>query len=401
MGKPVLLIYRQQSDGIGKLLQCLMVCRSLRQQFLPVVMNSGPLPDGIEVPDGVEVVQMPGCSHLPEPGIFSPQRALNRQCDRADRREFILQILADLNPIVLMIDTFPFGDASLADDLIPLLEQAKNRSGGSPYVVCCLQDIQRFSGFNPQKRDDRTAELLENYFDMVLVHTDPAFARLEEFFQPRNTLSIPVHYTGFLVPRQNIAAVAGVREERLLVSAGGGATGRPLFHAALEAQRLLWAAQRLPMTIVTGPLVTKKEWSEMQLLSEKSHALTIKRSVPNMGAEMRKVHWSISQCGYGTATETIASRVAALFVPSRGSRNLEQMDRARRLAHWGVGRLLVHEHLNGASLANEIVELVRFMPRETGFSMAGLACTVSLINKLVLGSNAHMAPQVVGSNSIH
>lgn len=401
MGKPVLLMYHQKTEGIGKLLQCLMLCRSLRQQFHPVVLNSGPLPEGIEVPDGVEVTQMPGCSHLHEAGFNSIQQALNCECSMADRRQFILQELTDLNPAVLMIDTFPFGDASLVDELISLLKQARNRSGGSPYVVCCLQDIQRYAGFNPQKRDDRTAELLEDYFDMVLVHTDPVFARLEEFFQPRNTLSIPVHYTGFLVPGQNIAAVAGVREKRLLVSAGGGATGRPLFHAALEAQRLLWEAQRLPMTIVTGPLVTRKEWAEMQLLSEKSHALTIKRSVPNMGAEMRKVHWSISQCGYGTATETIASGVAALFVPSRGSRNLEQMDRARRLAHWGVGRLLVHEHLNGASLANEIVQLVRFMPQETGFSMAGLACTVSLINKLVLGSNAHMAPQVVGSNSIH
>ena len=393
MVKPVILIYRQHSEGIGKLLQCLALARSLSRQYHPVVLNNGALPSGIEAPDGVDVVQMPACNHKPGANVVSVQNIRDRQQAVAERGEFILQQYIDLNPAVLMIDTFPFGDSSLGDELMPLLERAKNHSATPPNIICCLQDIQRSTGSNSHKRDDKTARLLERYFDLVLVHTDPVFARLEEFFQPKNTLSTAVHYTGFLLPGQNSGAVAAHREKRLLISAGGGTTGGPLFRAAVEAHRLLWAATQLPMTIITGPLVTKNEWMDMQWHSRGSQALTIKRSVPNLGAEMRKVHWSVSQCGYGAATEAIDSRVSALFVPSSGNRSLEQTDRAHRLAHWGAGRLLVQDHLNGVSLANEIMQLTRFSPRETGFSMSGLSSTIRLVNRLtgagVVDSRSH------------
>jgi predicted glycosyltransferase len=401
MRKPVILIYRQYSEGIGKLLQCLALARSLRRQYHPVVLNNGALPGGIEAPEGVDVVQMPACNHKPGANVVSLQNIRDRQQAVAERGEFILQQYLDLNPAVLMIDTFPFGDSSLGDELMPLLERAKNHSATPPNIICCLQDIQRSTGSNSNKRDDKTARLLERYFDLVLVHTDPVFARLEEFFQPKNTLSTAVHYTGFLLPGQNSGAVAAHREKRLLISAGGGTTGEPLFRAAVEAHRLLWAATRLPMTIITGPLVTKKQWMDMQWHSRGSHALTIKRSVPNLGADMRKVHWSVSQCGYGAATEAIDSRVSALFVPSNGHRSLEQMDRAHRLAHWGAGRLLVQDHLNGVSLANEIMQLTRFSPRETGFSMTGLSSTIRLVNRLTGTGIVDRRSHAAGSTAIH
>jgi len=399
MGKPALMIYRQHSEGIGKLLQCLALARSLSRQFRPIVLTNDALPDGIEAPDGVEVVKMPAHSQSSDADVVRIQDAQERESNVAERREFILQQYTEHNPAVLMFDTFPFGDSGLADELMPLLEQAKSHSAIPPHIICCLQDIQHFAGSNPQQRDDETARLLEQFFDLVLVHTDPVFARLEEFFQPKNTLSTPIQYTGFLLPGQMSGRLTGAREKRVLVSAGGGETGAPLFRAAVEAHRLLWEASRLPMTIITGPLATKKVQADIQRLSSDSRSLTIKRSVPSLAAEMRKVHWSVSQCGYGTATEAVASMVSPLFVPSGGGRVLEQTDRAHRLAHWGVGRLLVQDHLNGVSLANEIMQLAHFVPRETGFSMAGLTSTKMYINRLIGASVAKSTPHTAGSSS--
>ena len=382
MVKPVLLIYRQQSEGIGRLLRCLALARSLSRHFRPVILNNGVVPAGIEAPAGVSVVQMPPRSYGADEGVVSIHDAKQRQQFLARRREFILQQYSSLKPAVLMIDTFPFGDITLQDELVPLLEQAKNSAGGGAHIFCSLQDIQTYNDQDTQTRDDRTARLLEQFFDAVLVHTDPVFARLEEFFQPKNAVSLPVYYTGFLLPGQCARATSGAREERMLVSAGSGVTGMPLFRAAIEAHRLLWEAERLPMTIVTGPLLPRKAWAELQWHSRDSRSLTIKRSVPTLGAEMRKVRWSVSQCGYNTAAEVMASRASALFVPSNGRRHKEQVDRARRLVHWGVGRLLVKDHLNSVSLANEMSQLVRFVPRETGFNLSGSANTVKLIEQL-------------------
>jgi len=400
MGKPAILIYRLHSDGIGKLLYCLALAKSLRRKFHPVVLSNGGLPQGIEAPASVDVVELPAYEYPPTASVVNICGDQAQAPENAERRDFILQKFADLKPEILLIDTFPLGDSSAEDELLPLLDQARNSKGVSPHVVCCVQDIpSRVSSYS-QKRDDRTARLLEKYFDMVLVHTDPSFARLEEYFQPSNTLSTPVYHTGFLLPGRYSRLANGCRENRLLVSAGGGATGGPLFRAAIESHRLLWEAEHLPMTIITGPKLPEKEWLELRWLTRDLRAVTLKRSVPNLGAEMSKVRWSVSQCGYGAATEAVASGVSALFVPSAGHRNAAQSDRARRLAHWGAGRLLVPGHLNGVSLANEILQLVRFTPRETSFSMAGLANSVALIERLCVAETGYTAAHVAGQGSM-
>lgn len=381
MGKPAILIYRLHTEGIGKLLYCLAMAKSLRDRFRPVVLNCCKLPPGIEAPVGVEIVEMPQYEHSPAASVVNICGEQEGGPENTERRDFMLRTYADLKPEMLLIDTFPLGDSRAEEELLPLLEHVRNGPGLSPRVICCVQDIPSRVGSYSQKRDDKTARLLEKFFDMVLVHTDPSFARLEEYFQPKNTLSMPVYHTGFLLPGRIASLATGTRESRLLVSAGGGATGGPLFRAAIESHRLLWEAERLPMTIVTGPKLPEKEWLELHSLSKDLRAVTIKRSVPNLGAEMSKLRWSVSQCGYGAATEAIASGVSALFVPTSGRRNGEQTERARRLAYRGVGRLLVKGHLNGVSLANEIMQLMRFVPRENTFSMSGLSNSVALLSR--------------------
>ena len=400
MGKPAILIYRLHSEGIGKLLYCLALAKSLRDQYRPVVLNCCALPHGIEAPAGVDVIELPDCEHSPTASVVNIHGEQKHAPENSERRDLILRIIAELKPEMLLIDTFPLGDSNAENELLPLLEQVRNSSGGSPRVICWVQDIPNRVSSYSRKRDDRTARLLEKYFDMVLVHTDPSFARLEEYFQPENTLSTPVFHTGFLLPGQYSHLANASRASRLLVSAGGGATGGPLFRAAIESHRLLWDAERLPMTIIAGPKLAEKEWLELHWLTRDLRAVTIKRSVPNLGAEMSKVRWSVSQCGYGAATEAVASGVAALFVPSSGRRNSEQTDRARRLSHWGAGRLLVQDHLNAVSLANEILQLVRFTPRETSFSMSGLANSVALIERLSVAETGYTAAQIARQGSI-
>lgn len=380
MSKPTLMYRRQYSGGIGGLLRCLALARSLSRQYQVVVLNNGPLPRGISAPAGVTVLQMPECDQH--------QTGENQDYHQvaADRRDFSLLQYARLKPDVLMIETFPFARGGNKDELQPLLDLARGDAGRHPIVLCCMIDIHAANVADPESENQQIVELLEQYFDAVLVYSDPKFARLEEFFQPQKGLTTPIVYTGFLAPGRSTVIPTGAKEKRILVSAGGGASGGPLFRAAIEAHRLLWEAEGLPMTIITGPSLPRTEAQKLMSLSRHSHALTIKRTVPNIGVEMRKVRWSVSQCGYSTAAEVIRSGVAPLFVPSRDERCAGQIERARRLHHWGASRLLVESHLNAASLAHELMQLLRFVPRETGFDMSGSAKTIGLIEKLTTQS---------------
>src|SRR5262249_28080025 len=180
--------------------------------------------------------------------------------------------------------------------------------------------------------DDRASWLANRYFDAVLVHSDPAFARLEESFRPQRTLRTPVWHTGFVIPERG-AVAKGERGEHVIVSAGGGIVVDPLFRAAVAAHRLTG----VPMQIVAGPFLPEAHWEALQAEAAGLPGVQLVRHVPDLAAEMRRARASISQCGYNTALDLVVSEVPALVVPYTTATENEQRQRALRLAPPGAG----------------------------------------------------------------
>ena len=388
MSKPAVLFYCQPSDGMGQLVRCVALGTSLSEHFHVVILSSGPTPRQMDIPESVDVVQLPPLGMDLDSNVVSLEDKQAVGESLKVRRDFILDTFIGLKPRVLIIELFPFGQTILKKELLPLIEYARNGNGNGTLILCSLRDILVGNRQGQRRQDDKTAGVLEKYFDAVIVHSDPLFARLEESFQPQDVMSTPVYYSGFVARGVLTQSVAPKKEERLLVSAGSGLVGMPLFRAAIEAHRLLWAAERLPMTIVAGPLLPEKDWLNLQELAANLPSLELKRAVPDLACELAKVHWSVSQCGYNTATETLVSGTAALFVPYSRGQKIEQIDRAQRLTYWSASRLLMQHHLNGASLANEIHQLVKFKPRSPNFNMAGADNSATLINQMVNSDGA-------------
>src|SRR5690606_23010687 len=90
-------------------------------------------------------------------------------------------------------------------------------------------------------RNEETVELLNRYFDLVLVHGDPDFIRLEETFPLAAAIKPPVAYTGLVAPQVPTPALDHFD---IVVSAGGGAAGRDLVMAAVEAATLCGPGRR-------------------------------------------------------------------------------------------------------------------------------------------------------------
>src|SRR6185503_4053525 len=151
-----------------------------------------------------------------------------------------------------------FGRKAFEFELLPLLEAAVARGADRPKVVCSLRDILVNGRVNQARHDERASKRVNAFFDAVLVHSDPSFARLEESFRPHTPLQAPVHYTGFVAPPAQPSAVRRLR--RLLVSSGGGIVGEPLVRAAVEAHAALHAATGLSTTVVAGPFLPAPVW---------------------------------------------------------------------------------------------------------------------------------------------
>jgi predicted glycosyltransferase len=379
--RPALLFYCQHSLGMGHLVRSFALARALAGTYDVVFVNGGRFPPGIAAPAGIEIVQLDPLGMDEQGRLVSLDPTLTVDQSFVRRAAALLALLTEREPRAIVVELFPFGRKKHARELVPLLESAR-RMTPAPLVLCSLRDILVKNREDQQAFDDRAARTLEEHFDAVLVHSDPQFARLDESFRPTSPLRVPVHYTGFVTANERADRTRS-RERRVLVSAGGGIVGGALLRAAVAAQRELWPALRLPMTIVAGPFLPEAEWNELASTARGVDGLRLLRAVPDLGAEMRDVTLSVSQCGYNTAMDILCSGVKALVVPFTRPQENEQLERARRLALRGLVRLLPEDALNADTLARELHALVDFEPNPTAFHLDGAVRTTDLITRLL------------------
>jgi len=375
MSRPTVLFYCQHSLGLGHLVRSFALAGAMAERFRVVLLNGGRLPRGVPAPAGVEVVSLPPLGMTVEGTLVS--RDGRRSAERALelRREQMLALHAELRPEVLFVELFPFGRRKHAAELVPLLEAA--REAGA-LAVCSLRDILVGSRANQAKFDERASRTANALFDAILVHSDPRFARLEESFRPATALRVPVHYTGFVLPgsagahAQAIAPPPAVpARPRVVVSAGGGAYGGPLMAAAAEAHRRELGAAGIDMRIVAGPFLGDAEWRALRDAAQGQPGLEVRRSVPDLAAELSAAAASVSQCGYNTTLDLLRTGVPALVVPFAEGGEDEQTRRAERLARAGAVRMLAAERADAATLAAEIRALLAFRPEPIALDLDG------------------------------
>lgn len=369
--RPVVLFYCQHSLGMGHLVRSMALATGLADRFRVVFLNGGPMPRGINLSERVEVID------LPPLGIDSDGRLVSRDrrrtVDRAReiRRKIILETFDSLRPQIVLVELFPFGRKKFADELMPLLYAAGKGQPSPSLVVCSLRDILVGRRDDQQKHDERAVTITNDYFDAILVHSDPEFARLEESFHALSKLSTPVHYTGYVSPERNASLESNaVRHKRVVVSAGGGLVGHKLFQTAIEAQELLKESD-LEMRIIAGPFLPEGPWQSLRRAVRRKPGLQLVRSVPDLCEEMRTAAASVSQCGYNTTLDILQSGVPALVVPFAEGSEDEQTKRAERLEQVGAVRVLDHRQMNAIRLAGEIKSLLNFKPKPATINLNG------------------------------
>ncbi|MGH2987515.1 MAG: glycosyltransferase family protein [Solirubrobacterales bacterium] len=381
--RPALLFYCQHSVGLGHLTRSLALARALSEKFRLVLLSGGRVPREIPLPRGVEVVELPPVGLDPDGALASRDRRRGVERAMELRRGMILDAYRRHRPRVVLIELFPFGRKKFGGELLPLLEQtAENPS--RPLVVCSLRDIL-VGRSDQQEHDERASRLANRWFDAVLVHSDPRFARLEESFRPRTPLRIPVHYTGFVTGqgpgRRPEKDPNGARRCPVLVSAGGGLAGEPLLRAAVEAAPLL-GTEGPRMMVIAGPFLPSDAWRALRRGARGQSGLELVRSVPDLRAELEAALGSVSQCGYNTALDLFVCGVPALVVPFSEPGEDEQTRRALRLKRLGAVRVLEPSRLTPAALAREIRCLRDFRPAPIELDLGGANETARLISEL-------------------
>lgn len=378
--KPVLLFYCQHSLGMGHLVRALTLAESLAKKFRVVFLNGGRFPENTVPPDEIKIINLPPLGMADDNSLYSQDSKYNLLEAQAIRRQTILATLSQYQPKAILIELFPFGRKKFAGELLPLLKAAK-RSESRPLVMCSLRDIMVNARKDQVRHDDRARWLVDRYFDGILVHSDPKFASLDESFKPSRPLKKPAHYTGFVLPRGE-SVVTNLRLRQVVVSAGGGMVGAPLFKVAIAAQPILWERLKLPMTLIAGPFLPEADWLNLVEKAQQCPGLTLRRYVPNMTDILSSHSVSVSQCGYNTVMDILKSGIAALVVPYSQGQEDEQGNRAKRLSDLGLLHQVDAGDLDVERFVLEVVGLLSFKPNPSGLDIDGAARSAEIIHKL-------------------
>ncbi len=352
------MIYVQHLLGVGHLQRALQLAAALVQRGFDVDLVSGGTPQDKLDLAGVNFHQLPP-AHCADASFSQLLDADGNKIDdawRNARRQQLLQLFEQLSPQVLITETFPFGRRMLRFELLPLLDKARASS-------CCLQVIASIRDIlQPKSKPGRNQEihdLVNRYYDQVLVHGDPAIAGLEQSFTATAEISDKIFYSGYICRAATACDETG---GEVLVSAGGSDTGIKILQTAIAARPLSRLKQN-NWRILVSPAIDETRFDSLQQLA--GDGIVVERNRPDFPALMQCASLSISQAGYNTMTDILAGATAAVVIPFAESGEIEQSLRAQRLQACGRVVMLEQHQLSAASLTAAIdraIDLDTSMP---------------------------------------
>jgi predicted glycosyltransferase len=341
------LIYVQHLLGIGHLARVSRIAAALKEAEIDVTVVSGGAPVAGFPEASVKLVQLPpirsrdtSFSAL----VDDEGRAID-DAFKVLRRDRLLAEFDAIRPDALIIEAFPFGRRQMRFELLPLLQMAR-ASRHPPLIASSVRDILQES--RKAGRAEETLGLLTEFFDLVLVHGDPRFARLEDTFPLAERLAARIAYTGL------VSGEASTSSDRfdVVVSAGGGIAGHKLIAAAAEAAREL-AAQLPRWCIITGPNFPAAEKAALAVTLPAGARLETFR--PDFPGLLANASVSISQAGYNTVCDILRAQCRSVLIPFAEGGETEQSERARRLEALGIARVVKEDQLTAQSLIQAVL----------------------------------------------
>ena len=353
--------YCQYVLGIGHFFRTLEISRALAEHEITLVTGGSDI--DVELPEHIHEVGLPG---LEMDRDFKNLLAKNKadsivQIKRA-RRQMLFDLYKKASPDVFIVELYPFGRRAFSFEIDPILKGIRYQILKPSQVICSLRDILVDRKKYQSSYESKVVDLLNNYFDALLIHSDPSLLKIDTTFSSIEQIRIPVVYTGFVtskpVPnaRQHLRKKLGIEKNNKLIvaSLGGGKVGRSLLQAVLDAFQLVDASHNCYLAVFTGPFMAQQDVDRLQKHSGKK--ISVARFTSEFLSYLAAADLSISMAGYNTCMNILAARVPALVRPF--SQNREQRFRAERLAEKGAVRVLNKHDLKPLRLANIIDQML-------------------------------------------
>lgn len=377
-----ILCYAQNLIGVGHFVRMLAIARGLGAAAHEVHLVDG----GRAVPRW-EGVFDPTLVTLPRLVRLGKRLAVEGNGNSvaevlADRTRRLIEAAARIRPDVVLVDHYPFSRWELDGEIASMITAAR-QANRRLRVVCSVRDYLR-SNYRPAEQDtyeEGVLARLGQFFDEVLIHTDPGFARLEDTFHRVEQMTMPFRYTGLVVDRLTVSpAVPRPPEPYIVLSCGGSTTNLGFLLAAIGAWRDLRARTVLgtmPLIVFAGP-VGEADAAELRAAMGDEPAQLF-GFFPDFPAWLAGSALSISRAGYNTCAQFLASGVRSILVPNPD--NADQTPRARRLAEFGVAAVVEGDPPDSAAIAAAITTALARPQTRHSLDLDGVAATRMMLER--------------------
>jgi len=365
--------------GTGHLSRALTLAKAFQSAGHGVTVISGGLPAPHLKTGGVTVHQLPAL-RSDGTNFTTLLTATNTAVDAAylgQREKVILDVFHDLQPDVVITELFPFGRRILRTEFSALLTAAKARETPC-LVLSSVRDI--LAPPSKHAKAEKTDQIIERYYDGVLVHSDPNTTALDQSWPVSSMLADKLHYTGYVAPAPAGPHPDQLGKDEIIVSAGGGSVGTALFECAVKAALL---NPTLKWRMLIGGAEPEDEIARLQSMATGS-GFRVERARPDFRQLLYHAAASVSMCGYNTALDLLQAGTPSVFIPFDDGGEVEQTLRARSLAKHPSFAVVPTKSLTPQNLLQAVQSVQkagRFQSRDLEFS--GADETVRITSKLV------------------
>jgi predicted glycosyltransferase len=357
--------------GAGHLSRALVLARAFAAEGHDTHVVSGGVPVPLLSTTGITLHQL---LPLRSDGanfskLFRVDGTQADETDFQDRRVTLQRLARDIEPDILITELFPFGRRILKDEFETLLETVCQHEA-KPRIFASVRDI-----LAPPSKPAKVAfaeHIVEEYYDAVLVHSDPDVVALDISWPVSAKLAGVLRYTGFVAPAApETPARDGAGE--IIVSAGGGAVGEPVFEAAIEAAKVTEWTWRL---LIGGQDADARV--ERLRQGAPSNAM-IEPARGDFRSMLTHAKASVSLCGYNTAMDLLQTGCPAVVVPFDAGSEVEQGLRAQALSHLPGFEAISVRDLDGPGLVSTVNRVLSSPRREpSAFRFDGATETVRI-----------------------
>ncbi|WP_282170712.1 glycosyltransferase family protein [Ruegeria atlantica] len=291
----------------------------------------------------------------------------------AARKTALVEAIRSFAPDVLITELYPFGRRSLTGEFSAALEAARDMHP-RPIILGSIRDI--LAPPSKPSKAERAEQIVAEHYDGILVHSDQNVVPLNVSWPVSELLEGRLFYTGFVAPLAPTPHKDATGKGEVLVSAGGGSVGQPIFRAAIEAARKM---SNRRWRLLVGGQDAKARITELQKQVEGA-PVTLEAVRPDFRQMLPHAAASVSMCGYNTALDILQAGTAAVFIPFDDGNEVEQSLRARTLAEMPAIDVIASKDLNGDLLAQAVGRVISSEPRpvsDQGFDGAAQSVRVA------------------------